>query len=83
MPPSHPEWAPVCPTPCQVRLKVLRPQLYTTTSWWACLAMPVGVPLAPCSGHVRALVGNYTPPTTALRVAAVLVILTSVAGTTA
>ena len=22
MPPSHPEWAPVCPIPCQARLKV-------------------------------------------------------------
>ncbi len=22
MPPSHPEWAPGCPTPCEVRLKV-------------------------------------------------------------
>ena len=28
-------------------LKVLRPQLYTTTSWWVHLAMPVDVPLAP------------------------------------
>ena len=35
MPPSHPEWAPVCPIPCEARLKVLRPQLYTTTSWEA------------------------------------------------
>ena len=47
------------------------------------LAMPVGVPLAPCSGHVRALVGNYTPPTTVPTCRPVLVILTSVAGTTA
>ena len=28
-------------------LKVLHAQLYTTTSWWVYLAMPVGVPLAP------------------------------------
>ena len=34
-PPSHPEWAPVCPIPCQARLEVLRPQLYTTTPWEA------------------------------------------------
>ena len=47
------------------------------------LAMPVGVPLAPCSGHVRALVGNYTPPTTVATCNPVLVILQAVGGTTA
>ena len=53
-PPSHPEWAPVCPIPCLPRLKVLRAQLYTTTSWggavWLCQLGRVPGTLCPWMG---------------------------------
>ena len=60
--------------------EVLRTQLYTTTSWYG---LPGYASWCALGTLARALVGNYTPPTIVATCSPVLVILTSITGTTA
>ena len=58
MPPSHPEWAPVCPIPCEARLKVpLLAAIYYHfvggVSWLCQLVCPWHL----SSGHIRVPTG--------------------------